>query len=93
MGRALAHLEMRGYHAAQNRPYSGGYVLDRHGAPQNGVHAMQVEVCRAQYLDRRLAEPGAGLAATAATLVALVRELGAETALLGGAEGLLQAAE
>jgi hypothetical protein len=54
---------------------------------------MQVEVCRAQYLDRRLAEPGAGLAATAATLVALVRELGAETALLGGAEGLLQAAE
>ena len=93
MGRALAHLETRGHTAAQNRPYSGGYVLDRHGAPQNGVHAMQVEVCRAQYLDRRLAEPGAGLAATAAVLVGLVRELGAETALLGGAEGLLQAAE
>jgi N-formylglutamate amidohydrolase len=93
MGRALTHLETRGHAAAQNRPYSGGYVLDRHGAPQGGVHAMQVEACRAQYLDRRLAEPGAGLAATAAMLVALVRELGAETALLGGAEGLLQAAE
>lgn len=93
MARALAHLEMRGHAAAQNRPYSGGYVLDRHGAPQDGVNAMQIEVCRAQYLDRRLAEPGAGLAATAAMLVALVRELGAETALLGGADGLLQAAE
>ena len=93
MGRALAHLETRGHSAAQNRPYSGGYVLDRHGAPQDGVHAMQIEVCRAQYLDRRLAEPGVGLAATAAMLVALVRELGAETALLGGAAGLLQAAE
>jgi N-formylglutamate amidohydrolase len=89
----MAHLEMRGHAAAQNRPYSGGYVLDRHGAPQDGIHAMQVEVCRSQYLDRRLAEPGAGVAATAALLVALVRELGAETALLGGAEGLLQAAE
>lgn len=93
MGRALVHLEGRGYAAAQNRPYSGGYVLDRHGAPQTGVHAMQIEVCRATYLDRRLSEPGAGLAGIAAMLATLVRELGAETALLGGAEGLRQAAE
>jgi len=93
MGRALAHLEARGYPAAQNRPYSGGYVLDRHGAPQAGVHALQIEVCRATYLDRRLSEPGPGLAMMAAMLADLVRELGAEAALLGGGEGLLQAAE
>jgi N-formylglutamate amidohydrolase len=93
MGRALAHLEARGTHAAQNRPYSGGYVLDRHGAPQAGVHALQIEVCRATYLDRQLAEPGAGLPAIAAMLAGLVRELGAEAALLGGADGMLQAAE
>ncbi|AOL95133.1 N-formylglutamate amidohydrolase [Porphyrobacter sp. LM 6] len=93
MGRALTHLEGRGFPAAQNRPYSGGYVLDRHGAPQAGVHALQVEVCRATYLDRQLAEPGAGLPSMAAALAALVRELGSETALLGGGEGLRQAAE
>lgn len=93
VGRALAHLEARGIPAAQNRPYSGGYVLDRHGAPQDGVHAMQVEVCRATYLDRHLAEPGPGLPAIAAMLAGLVRELGAEAALLGGGEGLQQAAE
>ena len=94
VARALSQLETSGIVAAHNRPYSGGYVLDRHGAPQAGVHGMQVEVCRATYLDRRLAEPGAGLAGMAATLAALVRELGAETALLGGGdEGLLQAAE
>jgi N-formylglutamate amidohydrolase len=94
VARALSQLETSGIVAAHNRPYSGGYVLDRHGAPQAGVHAMQVEVCRATYLDRRLAEPGAGLAGMAATLAALVRELGAETALLGGGDaGLLQAAE
>lgn len=93
MGRASTYLERRRYATAQNRPYSGGYVLDRHGAPHSGVHAMQVEVCRATYLDRRLAEPGPGLPAMAALLAGLVRELGAETALLGGGEGLLQAAE
>lgn len=93
MTRALSHLESRGYLSAQNRPYSGGYVLDRHGAPQAGVHAIQIEVCRSTYLDRRLEEPGPGLAATAAMLVTLVRELGAEAALIGGGEGLLQAAE
>jgi hypothetical protein len=54
---------------------------------------MQIEVCRATYLDRRLSEPGSGLAGVAAMLVTLVRELGAETVLLGGGEGLLQAAE
>ena len=93
MGRALAHCDARGVPAAQNRPYSGGYVLDRHGAPRGGVHAMQIEVCRATYLDRRLAEPGAGLPAVAAMLAGLVRELGAEAALLGGQDGLQHAAE
>jgi N-formylglutamate amidohydrolase len=93
VGRALAHLEARGVPAAQNRPYSGGYVLDRHGAPHKGVHAVQIEVCRATYLDRHLAEPGAGLPAIAGMLAGLVRELGAEAALLGGGEGLRQAAE
>jgi N-formylglutamate amidohydrolase len=93
VARGLAHLEMRGVPAALNRPYSGGYVLDRHGAPRAGVHAVQIEVCRATYLDRQLSEPGAGLPAVASMLADLVRELGAEAALLGASEGLRQAAE
>lgn len=93
MASALRHFEARGCAAAQNRPYSGGYVLDRHGSPQTGVHAMQVEVCRTTYLDHRLAEPGAGLASMASLLASLVRETGAETSLLGGGSDLLQAAE
>ncbi len=94
MGAALRHLDAQACAAAQNRPYSGGYVLDRHGAPDKGIHAVQVEVCRATYLDHRLAEPGEGMAGMAAILADLVRVMGAETALLGGGgEQLLQAAE
>jgi len=93
MGRALLHLESSGCPAAQNRPYSGGYVLDRHGAPERGIHALQVEVCRATYLDRKLAEPGEGMGAMAALLGSLVRAMGAETALLGGGDATMQAAE
>jgi len=93
MACALRRLEADGCPVAQNRPYSGGYVLDRHGAPQHGIHAVQVEVCRAAYLDQRLAEPGPGMADMVGVLAALVRALGAETALLGGGDQALQAAE
>ncbi|OBV11673.1 N-formylglutamate amidohydrolase [Erythrobacter dokdonensis] len=93
MSAALRHLDARGCLAAQNRPYSGGYVLDRHGAPQLGIHALQVEVCRTTYLDVRLAEPGEGLAAMAELLATLVSALGSETALMGDSDNLLQAAE
>lgn len=90
---ALRHLDARGVPAAQNRPYSGGYVLDRHGVPQRGIHAVQIEVCRSTYLDHRLAEPGEGMGAMAAALASLVRAMGEETARLGGGESLQQAAE
>ncbi|WP_054532135.1 N-formylglutamate amidohydrolase [Erythrobacter sp. SG61-1L] len=79
--------------ATHNRPYAGGYVLDRHAAPGRGIHAVQVEVCRSTYLDRRLAEPVEAMAAMVTSLVALVRRLAAETAALGRGAQLAQAAE
>ncbi|MDT0575237.1 N-formylglutamate amidohydrolase [Croceicoccus sp. F390] len=36
-----------------NRPYAGAYVLDRHGNPRGGIHAIQLEIDRACYLDDR----------------------------------------
>ena len=37
---------------AYNRPYAGGYVLDRHGRPRQDIHALQLEIDRARYLDQ-----------------------------------------
>ncbi|MEM9311370.1 MAG: N-formylglutamate amidohydrolase [Pseudomonadota bacterium] len=93
VSRAFRYLEASGYEAAHNRPYSGGYVLDRHAAPSRGIHALQIEVCRSAYLDERFAEVSSGLDSLAAMLAGLVRELGAETARLANGGRLDEAAE
>jgi N-formylglutamate amidohydrolase len=93
LSRAFRYLDMSGYEAAHNRPYSGGYVLDRHAAPVRGIHALQVEVCRSVYLDERMAEPSAGLEPLARMLAGLVRELGAQIACLSDGGQLDEAAE
>ena len=79
--------------AAHNRPYAGGYVLERHAAPAEGIHALQLEIDRSCYLDSRLAEPGPGFDGMVALLSGLVRRLAGEVAELGRAAGWAQAAE
>ena len=69
--------------AAHNRPYAGGYALERHGDPAAGLHALQVEIDRSSYLDAALVEPGDGFAAMANLLTGLVRRLAGEVAELG----------
>jgi N-formylglutamate amidohydrolase len=87
---AIDHFSIAGRRVAHNRPYAGGYVLDRHGASARGLHAMQVEICRSTYLDAQLREPGPGLAAVARVLAGLVRRMAEE---LAAGRSLPQAAE
>lgn len=79
--------------AAHNRPYAGGYVLERHAKPECGLHALQLEIDRSAYLDARLAEPGPGFAAVTHLLAGLVRRLAGEVAALGQATGTVRWAE
>jgi N-formylglutamate amidohydrolase len=37
----------------RNKPYAGGYITERHGAPTQGRHAVQIEINRALYMDER----------------------------------------
>ncbi|HEU0043467.1 N-formylglutamate amidohydrolase [Sphingomonas sp.] len=83
VARAEAVAAAHGLTTALNSPYAGGHILDRHGRPAQGVHALQLELDRSLYLDRALDRPGPGLERTAR----MVREmLGALTdeALAGG---------
>jgi len=50
---ALLRLEGDGAACGYNRPYAGGYVLERHGRPRAGVHAVQLEIARDCYLDEQ----------------------------------------
>ncbi len=87
VSRAFRYLDEAGCAASHNRPYSGGYVLDRHAATARGIHAVQLEICRSTYLDAALSEPTEAVKPLAMMLAGLVRELGAATAGLGARMG------
>ena len=51
VARAEQVLAARGYRVRRNDPYAGGYITRHYGRPREGVHALQVEVSRALYMD------------------------------------------
>jgi N-formylglutamate amidohydrolase len=55
-------LESMGYRVARNAPYAGGYTTEFYGKPSEGVHALQIEINRAVYLDETALRPNAGFA-------------------------------
>ena len=48
---AARTLKALGYRVARNRPYAGGHVTRHYGRPTDGVHALQIEINRALYMD------------------------------------------
>ena len=49
-----------GLTVTRNRPYAGGFITEHYGAPGAGVHALQIEINRALYMDEATLEPHAG---------------------------------
>lgn len=46
-------LQGAGYRLRRNKPFAGGFITEHFGAPNKGVHAIQVEIARALYMDER----------------------------------------
>jgi len=90
---ALRHFAESGASVSHNRPYAGGYVLDRHAAPAHGIHAVQLEICRSQYLDPEWSETTDEIHRLVPLIAGLVRTLGEETARIARDSGLPIAAE
>jgi N-formylglutamate amidohydrolase len=85
-GRSAAHwvsaeaarlVRAAGFGVALNDPFAGGHIVEHHGAPMRGVHALQVEIDRRCYLDPALRAPGPGFDTVAALLETLAVGLGA----------------
>jgi N-formylglutamate amidohydrolase len=78
-----------GISCAANAPYAGGHIVERHGRPGRGIHAIQLELDRALYLDTAFDGVGPGLPATAVLVRRMIDALADEA----GVTPLAQAAE
>ena len=73
--RVERELESMGYRVARNTPYAGGYTTEHYGRPARRVHALQIEINRALYLDEASLAPTVGFADLKLRLEALTRTL------------------
>ncbi|TRW17809.1 N-formylglutamate amidohydrolase [Glacieibacterium frigidum] len=88
-----AHFLGCGLRVARNVPYAGGYTTAHHGRPEHGIHAVQIEIDRALYMDPQRLTRHMGFAAVAGHLQGLVAHLLAAAPSLGLGPRFAEAAE
>jgi N-formylglutamate amidohydrolase len=71
-----AWLRRHGFRVAYNQPYAGGFTTQAYGAPESGVHALQIEINRALYMDERRVVPSADFAQLQRRLGELLTAIG-----------------
>jgi N-formylglutamate amidohydrolase len=64
-----------GYAVRRNVPYAGGFTTRHYGRPGDGVHALQIEINRALYMDERRIARLPSFADTAARIGRLITAL------------------
>lgn len=64
-----------GYSIGRNKPYAGGFITEHYGNPASGLHAVQLELNRAIYMDERRREKSARFAQVAADFAVLAEAL------------------
>ena len=73
---AAATLAALGYRVRRNDPYAGGFTTRHYGRPAMGLHALQIEINRALYMDENRITRLPGFAALADDLGRLIAALG-----------------
>ncbi|NTJ44031.1 N-formylglutamate amidohydrolase [Agrobacterium larrymoorei] len=74
---ALHFLEELGFSAVCNKPYAGGFITEHYGRPIRSLHALQIEVNRALYVDEKTLLRAADFPAIQAALEMFMRQLSA----------------
>jgi N-formylglutamate amidohydrolase len=64
-----------GYSVGRNKPYAGGFITEHYGNPASGLHAIQLELNRAIYMDERRREKSPRFAQVAADFAELADAL------------------
>lgn len=71
--------EALGWRVALNHPYAGGWTTQSWGRPEEGFHAIQIELNRALYFDERERRPGIGWSRTEKGVARVIAALAAGT--------------
>jgi N-formylglutamate amidohydrolase len=71
--RALA---MQGFAVVRNNPYAGGFSTEHYGRPALGLHALQIEINRALYMDEERIERTGGIKRVTHAITTLIRAMG-----------------
>ncbi|TWD46724.1 N-formylglutamate amidohydrolase [Allorhizobium terrae] len=72
---ALQILGDYGFTAVRNKPYAGGFITEHYGRPARGLHALQIEINRAIYVDEQTLEKRADFALLASVLSRFVVQM------------------
>jgi N-formylglutamate amidohydrolase len=73
--RAEQAFQSQGFTVGRNVPYAGGYTTHLYGQPAKGIHALQIEVNRALYLDEDRIEMLSAFPWVRGRLTSALREL------------------
>lgn len=76
-----------GFRVQLNRPYAGGFITEHYGRPADGLHALQIEINRALYMDEPRCLPAAGLPELARLMTLFAQALLTRLDGLDGAQG------
>jgi N-formylglutamate amidohydrolase len=74
---AESALRGQGYSVSRNKPYAGGFITEHYGNPAAGLHAIQLELNRALYMDERRFERSPAFGRVAADIERLAEVLAA----------------
>lgn len=64
-----------GLKVSRNAPFAGAYVAQQYGRPQQGRHAVQIEIDRSLYMDERLIQPSADFEAMRTLITGVLEQM------------------
>ncbi len=76
--RIEAALQALGFVVRRNHPYAGGFITRHYGCPQDGVHAIQIELARRLYMDEASITQTAGFPRLQQAITRLIALLATE---------------
>ncbi len=72
---ALEFLDGLGFAAVRNKPYAGGFITEHYGRPVRGLHALQIEVNRALYVDEATLAKRSDFGALAGSIAVFMQQM------------------